>query len=190
MSAPKRTDTEVMRDRAIVAELYVMRFPLVEILRRINEGKPKERQISFSQLQKDLLVIRREWQARKRETIDVYLNEILDVLDITHREAYAEWIRSKLDHTRKQQKAVTEPSKGKDNKKSKSTVRNEASLMTEGQTGDPRYLQIVLQAIERKCKLLGLDAPTKLEGPNGEALQLAVNVVITDRRMDEKTGEK
>lgn len=33
---------------------------------------------------------------------------------------------------------------------------------TEEQLGDPRYLQIVSWCIERTCKLLGLDAPTKI----------------------------
>ena len=36
------------------------------------------------------------------------------------------------------------------------------SDMTENQSGNPRYLDIVLNCIEKRCKLLGLDAPTKI----------------------------
>lgn len=31
-------------------------------------------------------------------------------------------------------------------------------------TGDPRFLAIVMKCIERRCAILGLDAPTKVEG--------------------------
>lgn len=160
----------------MISELYVMRFPLVEIWRRVNELKTKEKQISISQIQKDISIIRQEWRDRKRENIDTYLNEVLDVLDATHREAYGEWLRSKRDHERRIGKQKTGGANGS---------TEEKSLMQEGQTGDPRYLAIVMQAIERKCKLLGLDAPTKITGPDGEGVPLAVTVTFTDVRPDE-----
>ena len=34
------------------------------------------------------------------------------------------------------------------------------------QTGDPRYMTVILNIIERRSKLLGLDAPTKLAPTN------------------------
>ena len=39
----------------------------------------------------------------------------------------------------------------------------ERSVMTEERTGDPRYLDGVMRCIERRCHLLGLDAPAKLD---------------------------
>lgn len=40
----------------------------------------------------------------------------------------------------------------------------ELNVRKEDGTGDPRFLAIVMKCIERRCAILGLDAPTKLEG--------------------------
>jgi hypothetical protein len=37
----------------------------------------------------------------------------------------------------------------------------------EGQVGDPRYLDGVLKCIDRRCAILGIDAPKKIAGPTG-----------------------
>ena len=48
------------------------------------------------------------------------------------------------------------------------------SRREEGQTGDPRFLNGVLKCIERRCKLLGIDALERKEysGPDGGPIRL------------------
>jgi hypothetical protein len=45
-----------------------------------------------------------------------------------------------------------------------SKVKVKVTRRTEEMLGDPRYLQIVSWCIDRKIKMLGLDAPTKVQG--------------------------
>jgi hypothetical protein len=53
-------------------------------------------------------------------------------------------------------------------------------LRTEGRDGNPKFLEGVHKCIERRCVLLGLDAPAKKEvsGPGGEPME--VHVYIPD----------
>lgn len=175
----KRTAQEKMADRAKIAEMYVTRHTAVEITNAVNEGKPPERQISLSQINKEIEFLRKDWRTRNKESIDQHFHENLELLDTVIKEAYSEWLRSKQDHKLQQARAS-------------SNVRGSESVdkfqVVESKTGDPRYLSIILQAAERKAKLLGLDAPTRLAGPDGEPLPVMVNVTVTDRRPIEIMG--
>lgn len=176
---PKRTFQEIEADRARIAELYLMRYPVPEILDDINGDRPEERHISMSMLRKELERLRKEWRERKRESMDAYMNEILDTLDTTIKEAFSEWNRSKQDYLQKQVNMASD-------KKGESQAKMQ---VVQSRIGDPRFLAIVLQALERKSKLLGLDAPTRLAGPDGGPVEFALNVVVTDQRPKEIMGE-
>ena len=43
------------------------------------------------------------------------------------------------------------------------TPRRKASVKKEGQAGDPRFLDGVLKCVERRCSILGLDAPKQFK---------------------------
>lgn len=177
--SPKRSAQEKMADRAKIAELYVTRHTALQITAAVNEGKPPERQISLSMVNKEIEGLRKGWRERNKESIDQHFTENLELIDTVISEAYSEWLRSKQDYKLQQLRSSTSGS------------GNEAVdkfQAAESKTGDPRYLSIILQAIERKSKLLGLDAPVRLAGPDGEGLPLAVNIVVTDRRPTEVMG--
>ena len=71
------------------------------------------------------------------------------------RDGWAAWERSKNDAVKKVLKRA-----GADDKETKASVQQ--TLETKGQSGDPRHLKIVLEALEGKRKLWGLDAPVKV----------------------------
>ena len=175
---PKRSFQEIEFDRARIAEMYLMRYPVVDIWNEINASRPEEQHISMAMIRKDLERIRESWRTRKRESMDAYMNEILDSLDTVIREAFSEWSRSKEDYQQKQLNVSTD-------KKGDSQGKVQ---VTQSRSGDPRYLSIILHALERKCKILGLDAPARISGPNGEPIEFALNVVVTDERPKEIMG--
>ena len=52
---------------------------------------------------------------------------------------------------------------------------NDFSKVTKGQAGDKRFLDGVQWCIERRCKILGIDAPSKTDlTSGGQALQIVL----------------
>jgi hypothetical protein len=84
-------------------------------------------------------------------------------------EAWKAWERG----IGKKQKTITERNQG-----GKGAVAK-ARIETEELNGDPRYLAVILDCQQRRARLLGLDAPAKIEGsgPGGGPL---IEVVIRD----------
>jgi hypothetical protein len=61
-------------------------------------------------------------------------------------------------------------------------VKTRTSYRRESRVADPRYMEVILKCIERRCKILGLDAPTRAElsGPGGRPIAIThVEVVLT-----------
>jgi hypothetical protein len=96
---------------------------------------------------------------------DQAITEELARIDQLEREAWGEWERSKT---------VREKSKTTKAQRQKGD-ESTAQLEREGRLGDPRYLERVAWCIERRIKLLGLDAPERreLSGPGGGPIQVA-----------------
>jgi len=95
-----------------------------------------------------LKAIREEWKSRASEEYGVRLNRELDKLDLVESTAWTEYERSRQDAVRK----VAEDNGGKVKK----------SIVTEGQCGDPRYLGIVMDCVDKRLKILGAYAAVKI----------------------------
>lgn len=97
----------------------------------------------------DLKTIREQWRESAIRDFDSHREEQLAKLDEIEREAWNAWQQSKQD-------AITHVG-------GISADKTVDKTTTAKQVGDPRYLQIVKDCIERRCKMLGLDAPEKIE---------------------------
>ena len=122
---------------------------------KVQADIAKELGVSRQTVTDDLAIIRTRWRESEIRDFDSLRSEQLAKVDTVEAEYWVEWERSKAQATRK----TSERRDGVDR----------ASVTVEDQTGDPRYLQGVERCIERRCKLLGLDAPTRSEvsGPGG-----------------------
>lgn len=99
----------------------------------------------------DIQAIRAEWKKERLDDAEELINIELAKIDQMEAEAWAAWERSKQPTV---QRVVLDADKeGAGYKKRVKT----------GQTGEPQYLAIVLKCCERRCKILGLDAPAKQE---------------------------
>jgi len=96
--------------------------------------------ISQSSVSADLKRIREQWRIEAAHKYEAWLMEQLAKLDAIEQEAWAGWERS-------QQNAVTITNGPKG-----------ATTSTRNQAGDPRFLDMALSVIERRCRLLGLGA--------------------------------
>ena len=142
----KRSNSQKHKDRLIVSDLYLKGYTQQYIGEKLG--------ISITTVCRDIKVLIRWWKRSSVKNIDslkqIELNKI-NKLEIEYWEA---WERSKNDAEQKikrqRQTANNEPI-------------NEAQIKSDSQNGDPRYLAGVQWCIEKRCKIIGIDAPEKHE---------------------------
>jgi len=72
----------------------------------------------------------------------------------------------------------------------KDAIDEKTTEMTEGQAGDPRYLQIRLAVIKQRCDLLGLNAPVKISGELNTNTNVNVQVGITVQALESMSNDE
>jgi len=146
MAGKRRSAAQIARDRRRIADLYLRGELQVAIAEEVG--------ISQTTVSRDLKALQAEWL--KSSLIDY--NEVkaqeLARIDTLEREYWQAWQRSCEDaETIRKKKAEIAGVK-----------RKEIVTTAKGQVGDPRFLTGVQWCIERRCKVLGIDAPDKVEG--------------------------
>ena len=153
MSGPKRSKIQVQKDRAEIASLYIQGCTQVKIAEKLG--------VTHQQISYDLQVIQREWQNKTTLALDAYKARELAKLDHAECRYWEAWGARSIEEFR----ARTIKAKGikADQKIQAKPEQAEQTIYTENRCGDPRFLDGVLKCIERRCKLLGLDAPARIE---------------------------
>ena len=135
-----RNHSIVLERRHKAATLYLQGEQQYEIARQLHVS---QQQISF-----DLKAIRELWLTSLVRDFDAAKAQELAKIDSAEVEYWGAWRRSQSP-AETTVTAQEEPGKRK------------VSIKREGQVGDPRFLDGVLRCIERRCALLGLDAPQR-----------------------------
>jgi len=167
--------------RSRVAELYLKGYRSAQsIADRLGDAE-----VSRVTVSRDLKVIRREWAAAMVRDFDHALTEELTRIDRIEREAWDEWDRSKTFREKSKSGSKQKPIRGvaEDGTQQRETADEKfAQLEREGSFGDPRYLERISWCIERRCKLLGLDAPEKreLSGKDGGPILVKAEALSDD----------
>lgn len=157
------TSLQVLERRKVVWERYLKGDPQWVIARDLE--------ISDALVSYDLKELRQEWAEKYRSLDDQKLEELarLDSLEVKLREA---WERSLED-----KETVTEEI-GPGGQVLKTTIQRT------GQIGDPRYVSEITKIIGIRCRILGLEAPTKIL-----SLQIRWDLVSRDQKVRIAQGE-
>lgn len=102
--------------------------------------------VSSHTVSRDVKALRSEWKQARVRNYEGALSLELEKLNNIEREAWAAWEQSKNDEEKTK---VSTEGGGK----------KRAERATATQTGDLRFLELVLKCIERRCKMQGLDDP-------------------------------
>lgn len=157
-----------IEDRRVhVADLYVKGWTQREIASHLN--------VSQGLISQDMTALRAEWRASRLEDTQEFVDLELRKLDRLEREAWAAWDRSQ----KPAQEATTVTKDGADMPTKKKIS---------GRNGDPRYLAVVAKCIERRCALLGLDAPKQLTMDDSQIDQFIIEEVERLARAYAATG--
>ena len=156
MAANKRTEIQREKDLVRIADLYCRGVYQADIAAQLG--------VTRHQVGYDLNDLRGRWLAASVEKIDQRKADELARLDNLERIAWAAWERSCLDAEINHVKTV----RGKTNDDGAKLPPIETlEKTTKGQVGDPRFLERVGWCINKRCELLGLDAPKKLDHTSG-----------------------
>lgn len=154
-TGPKRTQFQRERDYLEIARLYLHGKTQEEIGAEVN--------LDQGQVCRDLAVIRGRWQKSAVMDMNEAKNRELGRIDELERTYWQAWQDSK------QPKETTNTEKSTRGE----AATAKASIRKEERDGNPAYLAGVMSCIERRCRLLGIDAPTKTEltGKDGGAIE-------------------
>lgn len=140
-----RKPAEVARDRRNISKLYLRG--------KVQHEIAKELGISQATVSRDLKVIQEDWVKESAQALDQRKAIELAKVDALELEYWEAWKRSQQDAVSEVSEMSTD-SGGQKIKKQKKV---------DGQVGDPRYLAGVMQCIDRRCQILGIDAPKKID---------------------------
>jgi len=148
MPVSTRKQQEMAARRRKVASLYLRGVWQPEIAGMIG--------VSQATVSRDLAIVRRQWLEDAKADYDAKVAEQLAKIDAVELEAWTEWQKSK---GRERTKKAVKRYGGKGGK----TEKTEETTTVETLLPEARYLEIIHKSIERRCKLLGLDAPERRE---------------------------
>lgn len=149
MPGPKRTKDQREQDIVLVAEWYLKGKLQQEIADHL--GSIRDYTLTQQQISGDLRTIRNRWQASALRDFDELKAQELakvDRLEITYWESWDRSLGPKETRTAAQIRGVNSTDQDK--------------VVTQQQTGDPRFLVGVQWCINKRCDIFGLDAPTKV----------------------------
>jgi hypothetical protein len=137
----KRSKIQQERDRVVISELYLRGWSQAKIGEHLG--------LNQSQISRELSKIESIWKQESTRDYDLCIEQELLRLSLLEAELWAAWEQSRL------------PKESTSSQKRESKIA--VAKRTESQAGNPQFLQGVQSCIDRRCKLLGLDAPTKSE---------------------------
>lgn len=155
----KRTKEQIEFDRAFCADLFLRGYPYREIAKRLNEDLAKrkmEYRLTESMVYYDIQQLLIAWKRDQLESIDQYVTAELQKLDKMEVEAWNAWELSKQKKTKNKTKKAGNGLMGRQ-------IMTEKA--TETTSGNPRYLDLLLNIQQRRAKMLGFDAPIKIAIP-------------------------
>lgn len=143
--------------------------------------------LSQPTVNRDVALIRRRWQKEAVAKIDHWKGILLAGHTEVIREAWSEFERSKADaqsivEVTELMEALSTPAEQAAIAKGESVQPRlmeltKRSVSTEGQTGDPRYLTVIINAQAEQAKILGAHAPAKLQHAGVDGGPMAVQFI-------------
>lgn len=168
----KRTEEQRAYDIAFCSRLFLRGYTYKEITEAVNAdiaARGCNYTLSLSIVYYDLQQTLIEWKRERLETIDDYVTQELRKLDAMEQQAWEAWEASKQGR----QKVKERTNRGRpikaDAEDTEPAYYGYDETATETSAGNPRFLDLLLNIQQRRAKMLGFDAPVKIEIPGYNA---------------------
>lgn len=163
----KRTKDQRESDLAFCSNLFLRGYTYREISENLNEENARRgvgytitKQMVYWDMQQLLI----EWKRERMENIDDYVTQELRKLDKMEVELWEAWERSKTGKLREKNRQNAKPRKVLEDGDNPEYYGYEETT-TETSAGNPRFLDLLLNVQQRRAKMLGFDAPIKVDIP-------------------------
>lgn len=173
MSAKKRTKRQREYDLYEIAELYLKGKPQQAIADHLAQNR--DYTVTQQTISRDIATIQQRWLDSSLTDYNAAKAQELARIDNLERVYWEQFEASKAQTIRR-----------KVSKRDGSVI--EVSQDVSNNTGDPRFLQGVMSCIEKRIKILGLDAPTKMDTTT-QNLNVDLNELSTDQLKRIAAGE-
>ena len=157
----RRANERAIQERlSIIAPLWRRNWTYQEIRKEVM-AMTGRKTYSLETVHRDVERLLEEWSTARINDTDQRVTAELARLDLVIKEAWEMWERSKENYTKTEQRDKGAPIRDVNN--NKLTVRSMKQLQNDTHErcyGNPRYLDVILKAMEQRCKLLGLSKTT------------------------------
>lgn len=161
----KRSEEQRDFDIAFCSNLFLRGYSYREIQKALADelkGRDANYTISVSMVFYDLKNTLIEWKRERLDNIDDYITQELRKLDKMETELWDAWENSKSLKERKKERSSKKPNKV-NAEIEEPEYYGYSENATETSSGNPRFLDLLLNVQQRRAKLLGFDAPVKFE---------------------------
>lgn len=160
------------RRRSVLA-LYLQGMAQHEVAARLG--------ISPMSVSRDVRHIRKKWEAEAKADIATHVRRELAKLDAIEQEAWRGWERSVKIDTEHQERT----------REAASGTYKERKTIVKPSAGDPRYLDVVHKCVDRRCRILGVDAPVQAQlgigaGPADQVAGIQISFVPSPHRQQQQ----
>ena len=184
----RRANERAIQERlSIIAPLWRRNWTYQEIRKEVM-AMTGRKTYSLETVHRDVERLLEEWSTARINDTDQRVTAELARLDLVIKEAWEMWERSKENYTKTEQRDKGAPIRDVNN--NKLTVRSIESMKKETEVrgaGDPRFLDVILRAMQQRIKLLGLDQTTIDIGKN---LQGQIEIRYIDAGVPCATSEE
>lgn len=142
---PRSPKQDIHNRRKEVAELYLKGWFQADIAQKFK--------VTQQQISSDLKVIYRLWRQSSIRDFDEMKQRELIKIDNLEKEYWSAWEKSKEDYEKTRKKYLDKQLK---------ELQKEDMILS----GEPRFLSGVQWCINKRCEILGINAPVKTENTN------------------------
>lgn len=163
----KRSEEQRIYDIRFCSDLFLRGYSYREIADALNRdlsARGMGYTITFQMVYYDLQQCLIEWKRERLDNIDDYVTQELRKLDKMEVELWEAWERSKTGKLREKNRQNAKPRKVLEDGDNPEYYGYEETT-TETSAGNPRFLDLLLNVQQRRAKMLGFDAPIKVDIP-------------------------
>ena len=155
MPGKPRRKVQRRRDNKRIGELYLRGWSQAEIAEELS--------LSVPTISRDIATLHDDWIKSSLVDYDEAKAKELAKIDRLEYEYWDAWLRSCEDKETETVKGIAVGA----SKDALTPLRKEQTKREEGQTGDPRFLTGIQWCINKRCEILGLDAPNRTDFTSG-----------------------
>ena len=161
----KRNEEQREYDLLFCSNLFLRGYSYREIQKALNEDLAKRNTgytISLRMVYYDLQQALVEWKRERFDNVDDYITQELRKLDKMEVELWDAWETSKTGKEKKKTRSSKKPNKV-DAEVNEPNYYGYDETAVETSSGNPQFLTLLLNVQQRRAKLLGFDAPVKID---------------------------